>query len=126
MATTYFEYAADGVEICDVKYGGLKSGRIKLETRMTDATIRRISDGPWKDLYRTQWAVQAGISVLAPFWHHIDFAFEGYEDLLYESDTNCVSGGDSGCGNYEAERYSRLLGRSIGCEIRNARFGASL
>jgi hypothetical protein len=75
-STTYFECGADGVKVCDVECeldsedecGRVRTGRIKVKTRLAIATIHFVSDDIWNGRYETEWAVQVGVSDPAPFW----------------------------------------------------------
>ena len=78
-STTYFEFGAKGIEVLDVKceldgedaYGRVKTGRLKLKTRLRPATIRRVPDEKWSSMFSTEWAVQIDDSKPAPFWPDI-------------------------------------------------------
>lgn len=66
---------AEGVEVCDVdceldglnEFGRVKSGRMKLWTRLVAVTVILAEETGWNELYGTRWAVQVGESDDAPF-----------------------------------------------------------
>jgi hypothetical protein len=98
-STTYFEYGAEGVEICDVRckvqydkrneFGQVTAGRLKLRTRLVPATIHRVLKHErvqWVENYGTEWAVQVDDSDMAPVWPDIN-----EEGLHYDPIRNRVS-----------------------------------
>jgi hypothetical protein len=95
-STTYFEYGADRVEICEVEceldgkdaYGRVRKGKIKLKTRLAPATIHYVSGETWNAMYGTKWAIQSNASDPAPFWPDIN-----QEGLQREMCRNNVSHG---------------------------------
>ena len=79
-STTYFEGGAEGVELCDMvckldglnEFGRVKSGTIKLKTKVVPAGIQLVREAQWTELYGTKWAVQVSGSDSAPFWPDIN------------------------------------------------------
>lgn len=78
-STTYFEGGSEGIETCDVscaldglnEFGRVKSGRIKLKTRLVPANVHKVSKAEWSDLFGTKWAIEVKGSDPAPFWPDI-------------------------------------------------------
>jgi hypothetical protein len=81
-STTYFECGAEGIEVMEVKvdlegedaYGRVKSGKMKVKTRLRPAKIRKVSSNRWSEMFGTEWEVRVNNSDPAPFWPDISKA----------------------------------------------------
>ena len=119
-STTYFESGAEGIEVCgDVEidlegedaYGRVKAAKLRVKTRLRPATILRVSDGDWNEMFGTKWQVVVDTSQPAPFWPDISEEGLHLRSVPREIAETPRYGGD------EVWKYSWVLGRGVSCEI---------
>lgn len=114
-STTFFEHSSKGVEVCEVgcssdgqnPYGEVKSGYVKLKTRLASVRVEPIADEYWVEYYTTKWALRVDQSKLAPFWPDIDL--EGQQGRLYVLEVIKFA---EGPGTWEEALVVRLRGTS--------------
>jgi hypothetical protein len=78
-SVTYFEGGSEGIKICDVsceldglnEFGKVKSGRIRLMTRLVRARVHFVPKTEWNDAFGTRWAIEVEGSNITPFWPDI-------------------------------------------------------